>query len=367
MGALVPATESTLVKQVDRYLVSVLLLGAVPVLLLLLGLFGFVTLAEELEDVGKGQYEEADAIRVALLTLPRIAIDLLPVAVLLGGVMALGNLAQEQELTALRAVGLSQWRMAYPLALAAIVLAYLVLLAQQFLVPRFEEEAKALQAKSLVNTVLGGETTEFWTRDGTHFIRVGDVRFGMIPADVEIYDLGDRGVVQRVLQADYADVIGPGQWLLHAVEERRIVQQEVTRARHDTYEWQSFLSPDQMASLIAPMETLTLGDLYRYVGYLEESGLNAHRYRFRLWQVLSSPISLMAMCLLGLPFVLGSVRARPAGARVLFGATVGIGFYLVEQTSAQLAMLYELPVIPLAMLPDAALLVGSIVALTRVE
>ena len=125
-------------KRVDRYLAGVLLMGALPVLMLLLGLFGFVTLAEELEDVGKGRFEDADALRVALLTLPRIAIDLLPVAALLGGVMALGNLAGEQELTVLRAAGMSQWRLAYPLFVAAMLLSATVLLAQQYVVPRLE-------------------------------------------------------------------------------------------------------------------------------------------------------------------------------------------------------------------------------------
>jgi len=364
-------------KHVDRYLASVLLLGALPVLLLLLGLFGFVSLAEELEDVGKGQFEDADALRVALLTLPRIAIDLLPVAALLGGVMALGNLASAQELTAMRAVGMSQWRMAYPLFASALFLAGLVLLAQQYVVPRLEHDASDLRGKARVSTVQAGTTTEFWTRDGSHFIRVGDVRFGAIPADIEIFDLDANRTVERMLQAEWADVIGPGRWQLHDVAENRITVERgpegrvtaayVAHERGATQDWQSFLSPDQMASLIAPIETLTISDLYNYVKYLDGAGLSSHRYRFRLWQMLSMPLALLAMCLLGLPFLLGSVRSRPPGARILFGAIVGIGFYLVEQTSAQLAMLYELPAIPMAMFPDVVLLGASLYTLARAD
>jgi lipopolysaccharide export system permease protein len=354
-------------KRLDRYLVSVLLLGAVPVLLLLLGLFGFVTLAEELESVGEGRYEDADALRVAMLTLPRIAIDLLPVATLLGGVMALGGLAAEHELTAMRAVGMSQWRLAWPMVIAAGLLASSVLLAQQFGVPVLERDASELRARKLEETVHGGQTTEFWTRSGGHFIRVGEVRFGRQPSDIEIYALGPDHNVQSVVQARSADVLGPGRWLLHEVTESRIQGTSVAQVKQAERVWESFLSAEQMASLVAPVETLTLTELYNYVSYLDTTQLNAHSYRFRLWQVLSMPVGLLAMCLLGLPFVLGSVRAKSAGVRILFGASVGIGFYLVEQTASQLTLLHELPPVLMALLPDSVLLGASVFALTRVE
>ena len=361
------AEKDVAMKRLDRYLISVLLMGTAPVLLLLLGLFGFVTLAEELESVGEGRFEDADALRVALLTLPRIALDLLPVATLLGGVMALGGLAAEYELTAMRAVGMSQWRLAKPLVIGAGLLAGAVMLSQQFVVPYLERDASELRTRKLAETVHGGEATEFWTRDGSHFIRVGEVQFGTMPADVEIYDLGPDHKVQSVLQARAADVLGPGRWRLRDVTESRIDGTTVTQVKQTEREWQSFLSPDQMASLVAPLETLTLSDLYNYVVYLESTGLNAHRYRFRWWQVVSMPVGLLAMCLLGLPFVLGSVRSRSAGVRILFGASVGIGFYLSEQTASQLTLLYELPPAPMALLPDTVLLTASVFALTRVD
>ena len=352
---------------IDRYLVSVLLVGAAPVLLLLLGLFGFVTLAEELEDVGTGRFEDADAVRVALLSLPRIAIDLLPVATLLGGVMAWGGLAAEQELTAMRAAGMSVWRLAAPMVMGAGLLASAVLLAQQFAVPVLEDDASELRARNLSETVQGGGAAEFWTRDGNHFIRVGEVRFHSVPADIEIYDLGAGGTIASVLRAESADVLGPGRWLLHEVTESRIDGTQVSQRAESERSWQSFLSPDQMASLVSPIETLTLTELYHYVNYLEATALSSHQYRFRLWQVLSMPIGLAAMCLLGLPFVMGSVRAQSAGARILFGAAVGIGFYLVEQTASQFTLLYELPAVPMALLPDSVLLGASLVMLSRVD
>ena len=154
--------------------------------------------------------------------------------------------------------------------------------------------------------------------------------------------------------------------MLFEVTESRLDGTSVVRSQLPERPWESFLSPQQMASLVAPLETLTLSELYSYVSYLDETGLNAHRYRFRLWQVLGMPVGLLAMCLLGLPFVMGSVRAKAAGARILFGASTGIGFYLVEQTASQFALLYELPAVVMALLPDSVLLAASFLALARV-
>lgn len=48
----------------DRYIMGHFVKGVLPVLLLLLALFSFLTLAEELEDVGKGNFTQLDAFLV---------------------------------------------------------------------------------------------------------------------------------------------------------------------------------------------------------------------------------------------------------------------------------------------------------------
>ena len=77
--------------QLDRYLVSSMLKALFPVVLMLLALFSFLALAEELEDVGEGRYVAMDAVAVVGLTLPNRLLDLLPVMLLLGALIGLGE------------------------------------------------------------------------------------------------------------------------------------------------------------------------------------------------------------------------------------------------------------------------------------
>ena len=78
-------------KILDKYIVVNFLKGLFPVLLLLLALFSFVALADELEKVGKGTFSQIDAFLVLLYTSPRRIVDLMPVTALLGGLMGLGT------------------------------------------------------------------------------------------------------------------------------------------------------------------------------------------------------------------------------------------------------------------------------------
>ena len=354
-----------MMTRIDRYLVSNHLLGVVPVLFLLLGLFGFVGLAEELESVGEGHFEDADALRVALLMLPRIAIDLLPVAALIGGVMALGAMASSEEITAMRASGMSVYRLARPLAFAAFFLTALTLLGQQFAIPLLEQQASDLRSKQLKDTLYSSDSQDFWTRGENQFVRIGEMRLRSIPSDIEIYSISETGKVRLILRSEFADVLDANKWLLHNVKEFRVNGEQSSERTYLYHEWDSFLSQNQMDSLVAPVDALSLTELYDYVEYLELAGLRSQTYEFRLWQNLSRPLGLLAMCFLALPFVVGSVRTRAAGTRVLFGMIVGIGFYLTEQMSSQLTLLYELPTMLMALLPDCLLLLVSFLFLAR--
>jgi cytochrome c oxidase subunit 1 len=77
------------------------------------------------------------------------------------------------------------------------------------------------------------------------------------------------------------------------------------------------------------------------------------------------PIGILGMALLGVPFVVGSTRSMSTGSRISIGVVIGILFYLGERTLGQLALLYDLPPVPLAVGPDLVILALAIYALSR--
>ena len=347
----------------DRHLFLSLIRGGSPVFLGLLGLFAFIELAEQLEDVGKGSFSSLDALRIVAFSLPRIGIDLLPVTCLLGTVVGLGALANQSEITAMRAGGVGIGRLSRPLFVLLGIIIVAVAAVQQTVIPDFERHSADLRAQALASTSVQG--SEHWTRSGSNLVRVGDVRYGMVPLDIEIYELDGDGNIVRLMQAASADVIGVNEWLLHDVTVTRLGADKATRSHADRLPWQNRVRAEQLATFVQAEHALAPADLAGYIGYLEENGLDSHRYRLLLWSQLSLPFGLAAMALLGVPFVTGSTRAIPIGARITLGGAIGIGFYLLERTVTQLGLLYLLPAAPTSLAPDLLALAAALILLRR--
>jgi len=333
------------VNKFDAYITTRFIGGCVPVILLLLSLFSFLALAEELEDVGKGAYELADALLVVVYTLPARLVDLLPVTVLLGGLLGLGALANHGELISMRAAAISPFRISRPIINLSLMLMALVFCLQLWVIPAVEHSATQLRTKTLVDLAEieldydanTGVSTDFWTRNKGQFIRVGSVQTDRRLSDVEIYDFDEHGNLNNLIQTSSAELLKGNTWLLHDVRQTRVEGKRSNTLVTDTLMWDALLSEEQTQTLIAPASSLAPTDLWKFIQHLEENDLNSESHRIMFWTQMSIPLGLLGMALLTLPFLLGSVRSVSVGQRVAMGGLIGISYYLVQQISGYLA------------------------------
>lgn len=347
--------------KIDRYIMTQFVLGIIPALLLLLALFSFMSLADELEDVGKGAFTLPDALWVVFLTTPKRIVELLPVSTLLGGLIGLGAMANYRELIAIRSVGISKRRIAQTVALLALFLCGFITILQFFVVPGFEHEAAALRAKTAqIEGAAGGSTKAIWTRNDRDFIRVKNVEPDGTLARVEIYTTDELDRLSRLIQAANALYVDGGKWLLVDVLESRFEDGQALETKRDRLQWDSLLSADQAAALILPLEALAPSDLLKTIANLRRNDLDTQRYEIVLWQQISLLPSLVAMALMSLPLLLGSVRTVSASQRAINGGLIGIGFYLLQQLSGHLAGILGLNPALLILAPPFVLLTVAV-------
>ncbi len=350
--------------KIDRYIMTQFVIGIIPALLLLLALFSFMSLADELEDVGRGGFTLADALMVVFLTTPKRIVELLPVSTLLGGLIGLGAMANYRELIAIRTAGISKQRITQTVAVLALFLCAFITVLQFFVVPGFEHEAATLRAQTTQEEgAMTGHAKAIWTRNEKYFIRVKKVESERTLADVEIYTTDERGRLTQLIQASSALYIEQQNWLLINVLESRFKDGQVFETKRANMQWNALLSADQAAALILPLEALAPSDLLKTISNLKQNKLDTHRYEIVLWQQISLLPSLMAMALMSLPLLLGSVRTVSASQRALTGGLIGIGFYLLQQLSGHLAGILGLNPSLLILTPPFILMAVAILAI----
>ncbi len=340
-----------------RYLAAHYLLGCVPVLLTLVALFSFLALTEELDRVGQGLFETRDAVLVTLLTTPARLLELLPVTMLLGGLFGLGLLARNREIIVLRAAGFSLRQLALPLLVVTVAAAAVVVGLRLHVIPDLELRAAQLRAKTdATEIVQDPQGSGYWVRAGDQLLHIERLVDGQQLSGIEIYELDDRGQVERMIRAERGDIVGARQWLLHQVDRFDFRRAGLREESVERLRWQSGLSEKQTAGLVVPMEALSPSALYRQIRLLKRSDLDSHRYQVVFWQQISHPLAMVVMGLLSLPFVLGVQRGGALGRSALIGGLIGIGFFLAEQLLGHLSALLGLWPALAALLPETLML-----------
>ncbi len=339
----------------DRYLASAVGMGCIAATALLVPLFGCFDLIAELDDIGEGSYGLGQALTVTAMLLPRRAVELGPFIALLGAIAGLGQLAANGELTALRAAGLTTLRIGAPVVATGLALALALALADEFAVSPLHQEALQRRTQALARAPDELRGSVLWVRDGRQMLRVGELRAGRVPIDVEVFMFAADDQLAEYLHADRAEVRRDGWWQLYGVARKRWTAAGQTAEQLAELPWRAIVSTRRLEELALPTASLSPRQLYRYAQDLRATDQPAAVYAVALWQKLGAPLLTAAMVLLAVPFTLSRGRGLARGGRLALGALAGLGVYVLNQVVGAAAVLFALTP-PLAGILPAALL-----------
>ena len=154
------------------------------------------------------------------------------------------------------------------------------------------------------------------------------------------------------------------QWELSAVTRKTMSGESLQTSFSDVLTWEPFLNPEQISTLNRPAESLSPMDLYSHINYLRETGQQSEAYELALWRKFGGGLVTIAMILLSIPFVFGSVRGGIANRLVLAGIT-GICVYLLDQLVANIGLLLDLSFAFVALAPGLILTWLAVVLLQK--
>jgi lipopolysaccharide export system permease protein len=350
----------------DRYVAHALLKGYAIILLILLSMFSILALVQELEDVGDGNYQIYDAIIYVGLTLPQRLLDLAPVTVLLGGLLALGLLRRGSELIAMQISGVSVYRFGWSVAKLNMILVVILVLCNQFVIPPLSQLA---EKQRIVMTKGNGHLLKgkgYWARDKQQIIHFKGMWQGQVPSRIELYKFDNTGRLITYINADRAHITGLDDWQLINVNEKNIKDNSIKNTTYPVITWKSFLKTNQLAALQLPISSLSPTGLYQYTRHLQETGQKYEHIQLIFWQKVLSPLGVVVMALVAVPFALGSGNNLAAGGQLVLGTIVGVLFFLLGQIISGLGQLVGLSPLLIAIFPLAVIAMFAVYLYIRV-
>jgi lipopolysaccharide export system permease protein len=126
------------------YLMRTILASTMLVLLVLLALAGLFEFIGQLQDT-QADYGVAQALLFALLRLPQLSFEMMPIAALIGSLLGLGALANNSEIVVMRTAGLSIARLAGMVAVSGVVLMVFTALVAEFIGPPLDYFARTMR------------------------------------------------------------------------------------------------------------------------------------------------------------------------------------------------------------------------------
>lgn len=350
----------------QHYFAGAVIASTGLVLTVLVALSGISQFVQQGDNIGKGSFTTLKAIQYVLAGLPQDALQLLPMAALIGALLGLGQLAAGNELTVVRVSGVSIWRIARSLLAGAIVLALASVVLSELIAPNTQRYAMHLRSMAMNQRLTVVGTQGVWAKDGDVYVNVRMLDDEGRLRGVHLYRIDADGRLTGAAVAVSASH-GPGGWTLEGLRETRLSDDRSEVLAEPTRDWRSSLDPDLLDSFVVNYDVLSALALARYSNYLRDNSLDSNSVDTYLWSRLALPIDIVLLVLLALPFAFGPLRSTGTGQRVIVGVMIGVAFYTVSKALLHSGTVYGLHPLVTNFTPTLLLAAVVAVALARVE
>jgi lipopolysaccharide export system permease protein len=327
--------------------------AVILVMVVLAGLFGIAEFADELTDAPKGA-GTLDVMAYVIWRMPGILLDNLGFSMLLGCLIGLGVLANQSEITVMRASGVSilgvVWMVLRPMLALMLVAAAL----GEYVIPGMNRHAEQRLMEAGQEE---GQATHAFASGGGLWLRHDDdfLHFNAIHPNGKILGLSwlhfnDARALDGVGYAPQA-VFNQGNWSLQSANITLLGEQRVQAAvGQKDIGWDSSLAPDLLSLVVSEPENMSMQDLSSYIGYLDKQLQDRRPFALAFWQKALRPFAMIGMVLIAISFIFGPLRSTTMGYRLFTGIMVGVAFRFAQDMLGPVSLVFGLsPVLAVGM------------------
>jgi LPS export ABC transporter permease LptG/LPS export ABC transporter permease LptF len=353
----------------DRYITRRLLPPLLLVVFSTALLYVVADLSSNVEDMAKNNVPAGVILAYYVNLVPQVFLDVTPFGLMISVLILLTLLERQQEMTALKAAGISLFRLTIPVLLVAAASAASLWVLGELVVPNANREAQRL-----LDRIKGRETTRTYrasdrqwllSRDSEslyNFLRYDDpsntlIRFTMFRVN-ENMDLKFYLFSRRVRFFD-------GVWIADSGWFRQIFPDGTDEFRRITAPMKLEIpeGPGYFGQEYRRPSEMSVGELASYIRELVDSGYRPNKLIVRWHQKFAYPLSAFVMVFLALPYGLNRGGRRVTTMQgIAVALALGIAYFM---STALFGRLGEVDVLPPIIGAWAPVLLAILFAINR--
>ncbi len=299
-----------------------------------------------------------------------------PLAVLIAVLVTFGVLNRNSEIIAMKATGISLYRLVVPILIIAAIISSCLFLFDQFYLPQANRRQEAL------HNIIKGKPPQTFLRPEQNWIfgqpRPGEPgrifyykffdpdRNEFANLSIFEFDRSTFALSRRIFAARAVWNPSTNSWTFLNGWERDFKGADITAFR--TFQQTSFSEihedPGYFKKESLQAQEMSFGQLDRYIRDLGQSGFDTMRLRIELWRKLAYPFATVIMAVLAIPFAL-SMGRRGSLTGIAVAVGVALAYWVVDGLFGAMGTVNYLPAILAAWSADLLFaLLGSYLLLT---
>jgi lipopolysaccharide export system permease protein len=316
---------------IDKYIAKVIVSGCAASCFVMLAVFAFVDFISQLKHMGTGDYGVLQVAMFVFLHLPQRLYDLAPSIILVGGIFSLGAMAANSELTVMRSSGISKLRITRSVLQIGFVIAIIVAVVGEYVVPDATRIAKIYRAQAMEKKLIISGTDDVWARDGNRYVNVKQILPGHQLKDIRVYELDENRKLSVTVYAEYARYQND-EWLLKTIKKSEISDSGVKTTFYDQLKLKRLILLELFSVLELKSSEMSASELLTYSQYLQKNKLDDGEYRLAFWIKIFTPITCLVMLMIAMPIVFSTTaRGGGVGQRLMLAVLIGVIYFVLNR------------------------------------
>jgi lipopolysaccharide export system permease protein len=313
---------------------------------------------------------------IAFLRLPYYMLQILPFAVLLGGIVAFWRLTRSSELIVARAAGVSAWQFLTAPMLCAMLFGAAATLGVSPLSSVMYARAEALDNVYIRLTggplaITGGQlwlrqADRAYDQQGVAILHARQVNLQgkiLTTDEVSVFRLDDQSRLMLRIEADHA-TLRHGAW---EMEGARTIRPDHLPETVGTYSLPTDLTVHRLQESLQSPDTLSVWALPGFIRLMESAGFSSVRHRLHFQTLLALPLLCGTMALVAAGFSMRPTRRGGVAQMLGFGVFAGFALFTISKVAEEFGQSGALPAVMAAWAPAAAGLMLAVALLLHLE